>query len=218
MTEWIKEFNIKLICDLKNLDFYCNSKGHVIEVHLNDNNCNVRLFSSNYRLSFSNDRLFDFNNLDVKKGNDARNELVNLLSPLKNDILEELETTKLRYDIPTSVTEDFVNMFNGDAIDLRKILDFNVNYLEYDLGRDFVKNDPKFATEKRLKLALGIQNKYIKTINWIDSKKIDILFSTDNESWTENLNETKNLITNFHTLDRKYTDIKKYLENLINSL
>ncbi|AWR96482.1 hypothetical protein DFR86_02220 [Acidianus sulfidivorans JP7] len=217
MTEWIKEFNIKLLCNLSSLDFYCNNRSNIIEIHLSPNDCNIRLFSSNYRLSFSNDRLFDFNNLSVKKGDEARTEILNLIKPIKENISEDLESTKLKYDIPSKIIEDFVYNFNANKIDLRKFLDFDVNYIEYDFGKDFIKNDPKFATEKRFKLVLGIKNRYIKIINWVETKKIDILLSDNNEAWTENISDVKDIIANFHTLDQRYIDIKKYIENLINT-
>lgn len=215
MSAWIREISIKLKFNENILEFYSNNRGNIIEINLSHAENRIRIFTKDYRLSYSNERLFDFHNLQVKKGVEAKRSLIDIINPIKGSINEDLGEAKIKYDIPISLIQDFINKLDLDNFDFRNILDFNIKYFEYDLGREFIKKDPRLNTERRLKITLQMNNKCLNTTNWIDSHRYAAYISNECEKWYENPIEFRNTLLNYRTLDTRYEEIKRYIENLI---
>lgn len=215
MSNWIKEISAKLKCNNNSLEFYCNSRESILEIAIDNSRTRLRIFTKDYRLSYSNDRLFDFHNLMIRKGDDAKRFLLEMLERIKEGIKEDLEEMRIRYDIPVRLIQDFIDKFNLERFEIRGLLDFDVKYVEYDLGREFIKDDPRLNSEMRLKIILLINDKCLGITNWLDSQKSNVYVSDNCEKWFENISEFKKLISNYYTLDARYEEIKRYINNLV---
>jgi hypothetical protein len=173
----------------------------------------LRLFTKDFRLAFSNGKLFDFNNLSTKKGKDAITEINSILNSLKPGIVEDLNENGLRYEIPISLLKNFVENLNVESISPERYLDFNIDYIDYDIGRDFLKNSPRFESERRLKMSLSINNKCLRVIYWLDSSNVETFSSEDCVNWTSNT-KIYTIVSNISTFDERYLEIKRFLEKI----
>ncbi|MDT7900793.1 MAG: hypothetical protein RRE78_02655 [Acidianus sp.] len=210
---WIKEISVKFTCKPKSLNFYCNNRGNVIELTASSSCRYLRLFTKDFRLTFSNGKLFDFNNLSTKKGKDAITEINSILNSLKPGIVEDLNENGLRYEIPISLLKNFVENLNVESVSPERYLDFNIDYIDYDIGRDFLKNSPRFESERRLKMSLSINNKCLRVIYWLDSSNVETFSSEDCVNWTSNT-KIYTIVSNISTFDERYLEIKRFLEKI----
>ena len=210
---WIKEISVKFTCKPQSLNFYCNNRENVIELTASSSCRYLRLFTKDFRLTFSNGKLFDFNNLSTKKGKDAITEINSILNSLKPGIVEDLNENGLRYEIPISLLKNFVEDLNVESVSPERYLDFNIDYIDYDIGRDFLKNSPRFESERRLKMSLSINNKCLRVIYWLDSSNVETFSSEDCVNWTSNT-KIYTIVSNISTFDERYLEIKRFLEKI----
>ncbi len=209
---WIREISIKFSCKPNSLNFYCNNRGNIIELSASSSCKYLRLFTKDFRVTFSNDKLFDFNNLSTKKGKDAIDEINSILNSLKQGIIEDLTENTLRYEIPTLLLKNFVENLNMENILPNKYLDFNISYIDYDIGRDFLKNSSRFESERRLKLSLFTNNNCIKVVYWLNTNNVETFLSEDCNNWISA--KISRIVSSIPTLDERYLEIKKFLEKI----
>ncbi|WP_236753315.1 hypothetical protein [Acidianus sp. HS-5] len=154
--------------------------------------------------------------MSTKKGKDAIDEINFVLNSLKQGIIEDLTENNLRYELPTLLLRNFVENLNMESLSPERYLDFNINYIDYDLGRDFLKNSSRFESERRLKLSLFTNNSCIKVVYWLNTNNIETFLSEDCNNWISD-SKISRVVRNISTLDERYLEIKKFLEKIISN-
>ncbi|QKR00444.1 hypothetical protein GWK48_08725 [Metallosphaera tengchongensis] len=211
MTDWIKEMSFKLMASKDNLSLQCNCRGKVIEVQKVSGKFNIRFLSNEKRVSYENGKLFDFHGLSVLKGNEASTRMIAEIGDFVPQVKQDLISLSTTFGIPVNVALTGVEDLGRLYLDERRFLDFSTNYIEYDLGREFLKDRPGLLSERRLKLGLSFSESNLRTVHWLESGRGEIYVSKDGNSWSSDVDEFRNLLNSLRPTSESFQEIKNYM-------
>lgn len=209
---WVNELSFSFYCNETSINFQCNSKSSVIELTWNNNILILNIFNPKHRVNYSNGRLYDFNNLSVKKDNEAYQEIKLLVNNILSNIKEDINKTHIAHEIPLSIIEDFLIDISDFRFEPKKYIDFGLEELKLELNKEFLLDKPGFNTERKLKIY--IKNKTDSCFNliyWLNSNKKEILWAYDCNNF---IHLDKNRFLNeFRPINKYSVEIKKFIEN-----
>jgi len=209
---WVNELSFSFYCNETSINFQCNSKSSVIELTWNNNILILNIFNPKHRVNYSNGRLYDFNNLSVKKDNEAYQEIKLLVNNILSNIKEDINKTRIAHEIPLSIIEDFLIDISDFRFEPKKYIDFGLEELKLELNKEFLLDKPGFNTERKLKIY--IKNKTDSCFNliyWLNSNKKEILWAYDCNNF---IHLDKNRFLNeFRPINKYSVEIKKFIEN-----
>jgi hypothetical protein len=208
---WISELSFSFHCSETSIDFQCNSKSDIIELTWNNNELVLKIFNSNNRVNYSNGRLYDFNNLSVKKGKEATEEIRSLINRIINNIKEDINETHITYEIPLSIIEDFLIDMNEFRFNPKKYIDFGIEELKLELNKEFLQDKPGFNSERKLKIYIKNKNgTCFNLIYWINSNKKEILWSSDCNNFV--YSDKNKFSSEFRPINRYSVELKRFIE------
>lgn len=209
---WIKESSVRMVASAGSLSVHYNWKGRVVEVQKVDGKVSIRYFTSQRRLSFENDKLFDMHALSVLKGEEAKRKLMNELKGAVEEGVEDLSSLALEASVPTSLPITFIRDLGNLYVDERRVLDFGTKSLEYDLGREFLKDRPGLTSERRLKLTIILDdNRGLKTVHWLESGRGEVSWTEDLSNWNSDLRGFLQILSAMKPTSEAFRELKKYM-------
>ncbi|MEL9970814.1 hypothetical protein [Metallosphaera sp.] len=211
MSEWIKEMSFKLTAAPQSLLVQCNCRGKILELQKDEKKFSLRFLSDSKRVSFENGKLFDFHSLSVIKGDEAKSKMADELREFVPAVIEDLSSlygmTGIPIDLPKTCVEDIGNLY----FDERRYLDFSTTYVEFDLGREFLKDKPGFTSERRLKLTVLTNNGGLRTVHWLESSRGEVYASKDRINWNSAVQEFTDLLSVYRPTSEIHQQIKSYM-------
>ncbi|EZQ06583.1 hypothetical protein CM19_07255 [Candidatus Acidianus copahuensis] len=212
---WINELSVYLLCNYDKLESRVNSRGNVLNTIKDNQGISLSVFTKDYRISFSNGRLVDMHNLTVKRGNEARDQISDILRKISYDTKRDIEELKNTYEIPVNLITVLLQGIENLNLDPRSLLDFGINQVKYDLGREFLKDRPGFTSERRLRLDIFSSSSCLREVYWLDEMKADFFWSLDCENWIASEAKFRNLLGKIQTMDPKYKEILSFFSRTL---
>lgn len=215
MGEWIKETSFKLVASQGNLVLQCNCRGKILEVQKVSTRFNIKYFTNERRVSYENGKLFDFHGLTVLKGEQASSQITEMLSSMISEVGEDLSSVSREAGIPMIVAITSIEDLGKLYLDERRYLDFSTTYLEYDLGREYLKDRPGFASERRFKLTIHVQGRGLKTVHWLESGRGEVYASPDSVNWGQDIGEFRRILGEFRQTSQAFQEIREYMNAFV---
>ena len=210
---WISELSFSFHCSETSINFQCNSRSNIIELTWNNNVLILNIFNPNHRVNYSNGRLYDFNNLSVKKNSEAIQEIKLLVNNMINNIQEDVNKTHIIHEIPLSIIEDFLIDMSEFRFEPKKYIDFGLEELKIELNKEFLQDKPGFNTERKLKIYIKNKNgSCFNLIYWLNSNKKEILWASDCNSFV--YSDKKRFSSEFRPINKYSIEIKRFIENV----
>jgi len=214
---WIKELSIRLVASEGSLLAQCNWRGRVVEVQKVNNKVSIRYLTHDKRLTFDNQRLFDMHSLTVLKGEEARTRMENELSGAVEEGTQDLSSLGMEIAIPTSLPIIFMRDLGKLYVDERRLLDFATKSVEYDLGREFIKDRPGMVSERRLKLTVILNdNRGLHTTHWLESGRGEVGWVNGSETWTYEVEGFREILSSLKPTSEAYQELKRYMHAFVN--
>ncbi|BCS92955.1 hypothetical protein [Metallosphaera javensis (ex Sakai et al. 2022)] len=215
MGEWIRETSFRLVATQGNLILQCNCRGKILEVQKVESKFNIKYFTNERRISYENGKLFDFHGLTVLKGEQASSQMIETLSSMVSEVEEDLSAVSREAGIPVTVALTSIQDVGKLYLDERRYLDFSTTYLEYDLGREYLKDRPGFASERRFRLTLHLQGQGLKTVHWLESGRGEIYASPDITNWGSDIQEFRRIMGGFRPTSQAFQEIREYMSAFV---
>ncbi len=207
--------SFKLLASPGNLILQCNCRGKILEIQKISEKFNVRFTSSERRVSYENERLFDFHGLSVLKGEEAAARIKEEIAEFIPNVVEDLSSLSNVSGIPVKIAITSVEDVARLYLDERRYLDFSTVQVEYDLGREFLKDRPGFQSERRFKLTLLFEKSGLRTVHWLESGRGEIYSTLDLVSWDSNISDFTKILGTFKPASESFQEIKNYMSAFV---
>jgi len=209
----MSEISFHFNCAQDSILFTCNYKLHTIEYSNADNGVIIRLNSPSFRVSFEKGKFFDMHNLIVKKGVEGENLIRPILRNFSEVMKEGLLQLSLQNNIPVSLLIKFLEDLNKIYLDPRKYLDFEISGVLIDLNKEFQKDKPGFATNRKMTVQLKSNKGCVKLIIPEEGQP-SRLYSLDCIEWREDFSKYKSILSSLHPTILEISEIVDFMKKI----
>lgn len=209
----MSEISFHFNCAQDSILFICNYKLHSIEYSNVNNNVIIRLNSPNFRVSFEKGKFFDMHNLIVKKGVEGENLIRPILRDFSEVMKEGFLQLSLQNNIPVSLLIKFLEDLNKIYLDPRKYLDFEISEILIDLNKEFQKDKPGFATNRKITMQLNSNKGCVKLIIPEEGQPSH-LYSLDCSEWREDFSKYRSILSTLHPTILEISEIVDFMKKV----
>ena len=168
----MQEASFRLECTENSVSLDYNYVPLVLKYTMDRKGVYIWYFDSERRFSFSGDRLMDMRALRTLRGDEARSELLRVITEKSPLIVEGIGEVENHFGVDLSLLRALADSLVRDIkTDPRAFLDINVERIAVEVNREFKKDAPGLQSVRKFVVTLRVKGAEAAVTLWDDGNR-----------------------------------------------